>query len=187
MKNQSIEILMNEHRLILKSLDAAEAMADRFEEKGEIHGDDLRKFVSFVTDYADEFHHKKEEDVLFKWMEERGFPAQGGPIAMMLFEHDAGRDLVAAVKDGFERWNAGDKGGVTAVAGNLRAFAGHLRQHIFKEDNILYPMALSLFGVAGEDEAVVRRYREKVSEARSAVVNHDYGKIVSELEGIYAR
>ncbi|MGD0266766.1 MAG: hemerythrin domain-containing protein, partial [Candidatus Methylomirabilota bacterium] len=38
-------------------------------------------------------HHGKEENLLFKTMVDRGFPRQGGPIAVMLHEHETGRSF----------------------------------------------------------------------------------------------
>lgn len=185
MENQAIAILTNEHRLILEGLDVALAMADRLEGTGEVPAADIGKIFDFITKYADEFHHKKEEDVLFKWMESRGFPADGGPIAVMLCEHDSGRAMIAFAKAAFERFKGGEAGAAAEIAAHLRGFAEHLRHHIFKEDNILYPMAQNLFKVGGEED-VVKAYREKVPEESARKMNDEYGRIVTELRGIYA-
>jgi hemerythrin-like domain-containing protein len=186
MANQAIEILMNEHKLILKGLDVAETMANRFETTGEINRDDLAKVVSFITDYADTFHHKKEEDVLFKWMAERGFPVDGGPVAVMLAEHDIGREFVQVFRDVLTRSNGNDRNAVTAVVDSLRGFAEHLRQHIFKEDNILYPMVVRMSGEENGAD-IVSRYREKISERESEEMNLKQAQTIAALEAVYAK
>ena len=98
----------------------------------------FREVVAFLRDYADEFHHAKEEDLLFPAMEKAGVPPQG-PTNVMRMEHEEGRAFVsrmAALSDAadpeFDR-----KRFVEPALG----FVNLLRAHIGKEDHILYPMA----------------------------------------------
>jgi hemerythrin-like domain-containing protein len=62
---------------------------------------DWKKALDFIRHFADECHHFKEEQVLFPAMEEHGIPKEGGPIGMMLIEHEEGRgyvrDMAAAI------------------------------------------------------------------------------------------
>jgi hemerythrin-like domain-containing protein len=139
---QAIEMLMKEHRLIERALDAMEGWLTTL--SPERNSDDraqLARFVSFIRGFADAYHHGKEEDILFVAMVEHGFPRQAGPIAMMLHEHDLGRSLVS-VLDGLAQqsttWSKEDHG---TLAHTVREFSTLLRQHIQKEDQVLYPMA----------------------------------------------
>ncbi len=137
----AIETLMTEHRLIEKAIDALVSFVD---EVRRADGDDrpeLAKFVKFIREFADGCHHGKEEDILFAAMVEAGFPKHGGPIAVMLFEHDQGRQYVAALAElaaAGAPWRAEDRSRLSDAA---HGYAGLLRQHIHKEDAILYPMA----------------------------------------------
>jgi len=133
---------MQEHRLIERALDAMEGWITTLGPGSE--SDDkveLGRFVSFIRGFADAYHHGKEEDILFVAMVEHGFPRQAGPIAVMLHEHDLGRSLVS-VLDGLAQqsatWSEEDYGTLTRTA---RKFSSLLRQHIQKEDMLLYPMA----------------------------------------------
>ena len=135
-------MLMNEHRLIERALDALDGWVgklgpdDESDDKAE-----LARFVSFIRGFADAYHHGKEEDILFAAMVQHGFPRQTGPIAVMLHEHDLGRSLVG-VLDGLAQqsttWSEEDR---DTLAHKAREFSALLRQHIRKEDQILYPMA----------------------------------------------
>jgi len=137
----AIETLMTEHRLIERAIDAlvvfaGEAGLEATDERAE-----LGRFVTFIREFADGCHHGKEEDILFQAMIEAGFPRAGGPIAVMLMEHDQGRQQVAALKALAEQavpWTAEDRRRLTEAA---HGYANLLRQHIHKEDAILYPMA----------------------------------------------
>jgi hemerythrin-like domain-containing protein len=136
-----IETLMNEHRVIERVLDGLVAFGDEVRRKGTTEKDELSRFVTFVREFADACHHGKEEDILFAAMAEHGFPRDGGPLAVMLHEHDQGRALVRILRTRAEQeapWSDGDRQEVAEVA---RGFSELLRGHIHKEDAILYPMA----------------------------------------------
>jgi hemerythrin-like domain-containing protein len=147
----AIALLMEEHRLILRVLDALDAFADR---NAAATGQDaekaeLARFARFVAEFADARHHGKEEDILFEAMIQAGFPSQGGPIAVMLMEHREGRGHLARLRGLAERsgtWSDGDR---ATLADAAHGYATLLRHHIQKEDGVLYPMAEQHLG---EDE-----------------------------------
>jgi hemerythrin-like domain-containing protein len=136
----AIEILMGEHRVIERVIDALVAFTDEVQ-RGSGDRAELARFVRFIRGFADGWHHGKEEDILFRAMGRAGFPAQGGPVAVMLAEHDMGRAHVRSL----DRL-AGQAGAWTGeerarVAEEALGYASLLRAHIRKEDEILYPMA----------------------------------------------
>lgn len=137
---EATERLMTEHQMILRGVDALVAFAEGVRRGG---GDreELFRFLSFIRDYADVLHHGKEEQILFPAMIEAGFPREAGPIAVMLQEHDIGREHVAtlvALAGTRIAWTPEDREQIYVSA---RSYADLLRSHIHKEDEILYPMA----------------------------------------------
>jgi len=137
----AIETLMSEHRIIERGIDALTAFADETRRRTTEDKQELARFVEFIRQFADACHHGKEEDILFKAMVEAGFPSQGGPIAAMLHEHDVGRAFVTRLADLAGQaapWSGEDR---EALAEAAHGYANLLRQHIQKEDAILYPMA----------------------------------------------
>jgi hemerythrin-like domain-containing protein len=138
------EVLMEEHRNIEAVLDAWEAFAD---EISHAPVDDekswLNKFVRAIREYADAYHHGKEEEILFVAMVDSGFPREQGPIAVMLHEHDQGRALVGTLESMAQlsgEWSEKERAQIFDVIHN---FSQLLRGHIQKEDQVLYPMAAS--------------------------------------------
>jgi hemerythrin-like domain-containing protein len=70
-----------------------------------------------------------------------GFPREQGPLAVMVHEHDQGREHVRALAE-----LGGGKGPLTAgeiasAVRHARDFAALLSAHIVKEDTVLYPMS----------------------------------------------
>jgi hemerythrin-like domain-containing protein len=133
-------VLVQEHELILQALDALETRLSQLEAGGAIARGYFEKAVEFLKTFADKCHHGKEEGLLFKAMVKRGFPLQGGPIAVMLSEHETGRAFIRGIADAAARLGA-DPAATKQVIDNGRGYIQLLRAHIAKENTILFPMA----------------------------------------------
>ena len=138
---KAIEVLMGEHRLIEQALGSLETYAVAVFGDTLPHRDVIGEYAAFFGGFADACHHGKEEDILFQRMVERGFPRDVGPLAVMYDEHEQGRAHVkalAALAAG-----PGEPGGPERqlLLDHAGAYVPLLRQHILKEDHILYPMA----------------------------------------------
>jgi len=176
------EILKHEHQLILMVLDAAEREARAMAGGAAVNADRLNAFVDFIRNFADHCHHAKEEDLLFVRMGEKGFPLQGGPVAVMLHEHELGRAHVKAVADNIAAAAAGVGDARTVVVESLAAYASLLRHHIHKEDHILFPMADQIFSEA--DQAALAADFERVERDEVGDgVHQRYEALARELAG----
>jgi hemerythrin-like domain-containing protein len=174
------ELLMHEHQIILMVLDGAEREARQMEESGSVRLETVGEMIDFFSNFADRCHHSKEEDLLFVKLEERGMPAQAGPIAVMLDEHEQGRRLTAAIAEALPLATKGDARATAAIAQNLLAYAGLLRAHIGKEDNVLYPMANRL--LTAEDQRELMEAFDRVeAEEMGEGVHEKYHELAHKL------
>ena len=162
---KATEILMNEHRLIEQALDCLEEAAGRLEDGEEIDPDFFIDAAAFVAGFADGSHHRKEEDILFVAMTEKDMPADTGPVAVMLHEHEEGRRFTAGFRSGAEQMKTGDdaSGAALDVIRNAFDYVNLLREHIIKEDNVLFPMA-----------------DQVISDDTMQVVSHEFDRILAE-------
>lgn len=174
---KAIEILMHEHRFIETMLDALEVFARSLEPGSASDRLVVKDFGDFFAEFADRCHHGKEEEGLFRKMEERGMPSGGGPIAVMLSDHREGREHVAVFRD----VGAGN-GPLTAeecdaVKRHAKEYADHLRAHIQKEDNVLYPMSMQLIPDEEMDRLAqdFERFEEDVMGAGAHERYHEMG------------
>lgn len=138
---KATEILMEEHRVIERVLNTLETAAERLARGLAVHPDFFLQATEFIKGFADGCHHKKEEGVLFPTMVAHGMPSQSGPIAVMLTEHEQGRAYTRAMRSAAQRLLDGETEARAELIRNARAYVALLRQHIAKEDGVLFPMA----------------------------------------------
>lgn len=178
---QATEILMEEHRVIERVLDSVETAAQRLEAGQPVPMEFFIKTTDFVKGFADGCHHKKEENVLFPAMEEHGMPRQAGPVGAMLADHEEGRRLVRALRAAAERAQRGDSSAIPLVAQNALGYVTLLRQHIQKENNILFPMADQVIPTHAHAQ-VTEQFEHIEHEETGAGVHEKYLGIAAELE-----
>ena len=141
MKKDITRALVDEHKLILRMIALLERNAPRTAAGTYSNWQFYLDGVDFIRNFADRFHHAKEEDVLFEALVANGMPRQNSPVAAMLLEHDQGRAFVRAMEEAAQAALRGEQGQDNAIAANALGYLELLREHIAKEDDILYPLA----------------------------------------------
>jgi hemerythrin-like domain-containing protein len=143
---RATDILQREHEVVVPFLDALEAAARRLESRHQASAAPLRPSFfldasEFMKSFIDECHHRKEEGLLFRALEEAGVPQLGGLMGEVLAEHDECRRLSLQVRAWAERLATGDLGSRAALAWNALAFVRLIRPHMTKEETALFPFA----------------------------------------------
>ncbi len=134
--SKAIDDLRHDHEAILSALGILDRISADIGGGSKPDKADLNDFVEFLKEFADKCHHGKEEGALFPALTEAGLPERGGPIGVMLAEHAQGRDYIKEME-------------VAIVSGpdyvtfshGAHAYSALLRNHILKENNLLFPMA----------------------------------------------
>lgn len=150
---QIFEILESEHDRILEMLDVLDVVcSSSVTPNPELVGD-LEKIARFLRRFADACHHAKEENVLFPALESAGMPRDGGPIGVMLREHVQGRGLVATMTQTAEEARGTDATrAIEDFRDAGRQFSMLLRNHIEKENEVLFQMGRRLLAPGDEAE-----------------------------------
>jgi len=174
------QILKDEHALILEALDAIERKVSALEAGAAPDRAYFEKAVQFLRTFADKCHHGKEENLLFKTMVDRGFPLHGGPIAVMLHEHDTGRAFIRGLAEGAAALGT-DPAAMKKVVGNGRDYIGLLRAHIDKENHILFPMADNVLS-PDDQEHLAKEFERFETEETGAGVHDAMLKLLDELK-----
>ncbi|HEY3401721.1 MAG TPA: hemerythrin domain-containing protein [Geothrix sp.] len=135
---QLIEDLRTEHELIEQVLGSLRAFVmARLTGQGDPA--DGARFMAFFRRYAGDFHHHKEEEVLFRALAERAeLPAHRGPIAALTGEHRR----MAGLLDGLEGLLGSDLATAEArqqVEALAVDYSRSLWRHIDAENSVMYP------------------------------------------------
>jgi hemerythrin-like domain-containing protein len=179
------DILSSEHRVIEGVIAALETGAQRLKSGQEISADFFLNAADFIQGFADGCHHAKEEGVLFKAMQAGGVPVQGGPIGVMLAEHEQGRVYTRAMRAAAQQLKNGEVEAGKAVIENASGYANLLKQHIYKEDHVLFPMADRV--IPGEKHEQVMLDFERVEhEETGAGVHEKYLALAEQLASAVA-
>src|SRR3546814_12953879 len=102
--------------------------------QGNATSTDVTQFMGFLREFADTCHHGKEEGLLFPAMIAAGLSADGGPISVMLSEHEQGRALVAAMANATEPARSPDK-----FSEDESAYADHQKSNNDKRTTDQFP------------------------------------------------
>jgi hemerythrin-like domain-containing protein len=172
------ELLSDEHRVIERVLNVLEKLTQN---SGQASLQTWKKALDFVRGFADQCHHLKEEKLLFPLMEEHGIPNEGGPIGMMLMEHEEGRSYVRSMLAAVGMLEAKNAAGSEALVEGARAYIRLLREHIQKEDDILFRMADEVIPAARQKE-LLRSFEEHEAQEMGTGVHEKYLALAQELE-----
>lgn len=181
----AINLMMEEHKLILRGLKLFRKLSLVLINKNEIDVEDYEKIIDFVRSFADKHHHNKEEAVLFQKMkDELGDETVKGPLSGMYIEHDFGRLYMKTLSEALQRYISGDADSRVDIIANSICYADLLTRHIDKEDRLIYTFArraLSKEGLNSVDENC--QEIEKAAEAMK--LQNRYYSIIEELERKY--
>lgn len=178
---QATDILMDEHRVIERVLTALESAAKRLERGEAVRPGFFIDAADFIKGFADGCHHRKEEGVLFKAMIAGGMPSEGGPISVMLSEHELGRAYTRAMREAAVKLEAGDPLARSAVVFDACSYVDLLRQHIAKEDSVLFPLASRVIRAAAQDK-VTEDFEQVEHEETGEGVHEKYLALAEKLE-----
>ena len=116
------QILRDEHEAILKMLDVSERVVQQFDRGGKVRPEVLADLLEFFRVFADRCHHTKEEELLFPLLERKGIPREGGPVGVMLHEHEEGRALIKKLAEAAEAYREGKEGAALRWSEAARAY-----------------------------------------------------------------
>lgn len=174
------EILTEEHRLIVQVLDCLEEAADRLDSGVDVSPDFFLDAAEFVAGFADKCHHGKEEDILFVAMTARDMPQDSGPVAVMLHEHDEGRRYTAGFRMAAEQMRSGDAAAAADLVRNVFDYVSLLREHINKEDNVLFPMAEQIIP-ADAMRVVEKEFQRAIADDEKKDIPEKYKVLAKKL------
>jgi hemerythrin-like domain-containing protein len=166
--------LMIEHRLIEQMLSVIKNAFAKIESKHEIDPVLVDTAVDFIRVYADQTHHGKEEDILFRELDKKPLSENDRQIMNELIEeHVFGRQTTKALVEANTRYRDGDESALDEIAAKLQTLTEFYPKHIEKEDKVFFPSSRSYF-TEEEDQAMLVEFwefdRQMIHEKYKSVV-----------------
>lgn len=176
---QAIGLLMIEHRVIERML---KLMENEFAQpSAKINIPFIELIVDFFRHYADENHHGKEEDILFRALTQKKLSNEHQRImGELLHEHAVGRNLVKQLENSKKHYASDDQSAAKEIFRTIRSLLGLYPKHIEKENKHFFIPSLDYFN---DDEKIdlLNRCREFNKKFK----HNEYIFKIAELEKKY--
>jgi len=132
--------------------------------------------VDFIRIYADRTHHGKEEDILFKRLENKQLPDQDRRIMdELLDEHVLGRKTTKELVEANAQYRVGEKTALAVIVSKLKRLVDFYPKHIEKEDKVFFPAYMQYLSDE-EDQLMLKEFydfdREMIHEKYKIVLEN---------------
>jgi len=146
---KSTQFLIQEHKLILRALDVLDAMSALIEKNVTVNLDAVGKILYFMRWFADAHHQAKEDTILFPAVKNAA-ASQGRPLSHMMLEHDQERSLIEEMETDLRLAK------LPEFASKANRLSSTLRNHIYKEDRILFETIDNVLSPEEDDDVFLR-------------------------------
>jgi len=182
---KAIEILAQEHKLILKFLDHLSKAAEQIP----LNQGPPRKFfeatVDFAQSYADKHHHFKEEYTMFSMLAQKHDGALDAQIEKNRQQHEQCRNLVQTISESLGGYENKLESSTETLHTSLVDYVTTLRNHIQNESEVLFPMVKKALSPLEDSDLLKEftKYEKKAGEDTAEI----YNKRVAEMSAILQR
>ncbi len=137
--SNSLKMLFNEHDVITKAAYLAKNAESLIGVNDEEYELTISELIRFFRVYADQYHHYKEEEILFPEMAKKSEMLAEGILKEMLDNHEFFRETLREIESNLKDQNYPE------VARGINEYTEALLDHIAVENEELFHMAYSLF------------------------------------------
>ncbi|MDH3723875.1 MAG: hemerythrin domain-containing protein [Desulfobacterales bacterium] len=175
---QSRGPLMIEHRLIERMITLIKQKLGQIESTNQVDPLFIDTVVDFIGIYADRTHHGKEEDILFKKLENKQMSDQDRRIMDELVdEHALGRKTTKELVEANAQYRVGEKIALAVIVSKLKKLVNFYPKHIEKEDKVFFPSYMKYLSDE-EDQLMLEEFYEFDRE----MIHEKYKSVLKELE-----
>jgi len=165
-------------------LNIMETISRHIKKGDELNIGHYENIIDFIKGFVDQCHHGKEEEILFPALISHGMSKEEGPIRVMLYEHQVGRNHIRELNNALTEFKNGNKEAISRIIDTSMNYVLLLRSHIEKENNVLFMMA---DGILSETEqSGIADAFEKLETEKIGIGKHEkYHELLKELKIIY--
>ena len=174
-----------EHGNILEGLDYLSKAKDALEKNRCPPKKFFDSAVMFFREYADKFHHYKEEYLLFSFLARNKEGEIDLEMGSLRYQHELNRECIAKIEKSLNGYEMGNEIAVTTLLMNLAAFISILKRHIYREDQLFFPMAEAELS-ENEKESLQSQFDQEESALDCNKIIHRNQKRLQEMAALIA-
>jgi len=177
---KALTIIRDEHRSIAAILHGMEYLVDRIRaRKAKINPRVFAAMIYYLDTFSERMHHPKEDRYLFSAMRSRGGEA-ATIVADLEREHAAGGEALRQLEQCLMRYEEGGDKEFPAFAQAVARFVREYRDHMHKEEDIVFPLAERLLS-ASDWQAIDRAFEENRDPLAGERDTRDFEKLFDRI------
>ena len=174
------DFLVAEHEMIERAMAVLKINLEKIDEaiKTPLQ---MQRAIDFLLEFGDKVHNTKEENFLFPLMGQKGMPVEGGPIGVMLMEHDAERSLLQRMMAELPNLAEATTSARHKFAAEGFEYLTIRAEHIWKENDVLYAMGRKVF--SDEDNtSLLDAFKTLDQQTYGDSAREHYAQMLAEVE-----
>lgn len=174
------DFLVSEHEMIERAMAVLKNNLEKIESavKAPLQ---MQRALDFLLEFGDKMHNTKEEKFLFPLMAQKGLPVEGGPIGVMLMEHDAERKLLQKMTANLPSLAEATPAARQKFAAEGFEYLKIRAEHIWKENDVLYAMGRKVFSDE-ENSVLLKEFKTLDQQTYGDNARLHYEQMLAEVE-----
>ncbi len=176
---KATEALEREHKVIQKVVAIMAQLVEQLEMQHTVRADVLRDLLRFMRVFGEQCHHGKEESYFFPYLETKGVPPTGCPLAALRGEHANSRHLMDDLNSAAAAYISHAEPNRLTLIQVLKSLVSLYPAHIWKEEYLLFPMADKI--LSEQDHGVLLEQFEMAEEVMGTDAHHTFEALADDL------
>jgi hypothetical protein len=174
------DFLVAEHEMIERAMAVLKNCLDDLEASAN-KPVQMTRALDFLLEFGDKIHNRKEETLLFPHMESKGIPVKGGPLGVMLMEHQAERELLVSMSMQVKGLRYAPEAEKQDYKNKGLEYLKIRADHIWKENDVLFKMGVKVTGDE-ENTELLAGFARIDTEAYGATAREKFQQMLKEVE-----
>lgn len=175
------DFLIAEHEMIERAMAVLKNCLENLDASAD-NPVQMTRAMDFLLEFGDKIHNQKEEKLLFPHMESKGIPVKGGPLGVMLMEHQAERELLNSMIMQAKGIKYAPEAEKQAYTNKGLEYLKIRADHIWKENDVLFKMGSKVTGEEDNTD-LLDGFKRIDTEAYGETARAKFQQMLTEVEG----
>ena len=178
------ENLINEHKKINELLDIMSKIALKIKSKDVFYPNDVEEVVKYLINIIENSHHGKEDDVFYPELISSGIPKETAPLSIINYEHIISVNYLKDISSCVVNCKIGNDFSGELLADSLTNYVIAIKNHIQREEEIVFPIANEVFSIEKQNE-ILQRFEVIEQKYISNSFNDQFDELLNKFKNKY--